>query len=159
MSLRLQARSAPFSRTTLRKAQRPLRLAVGLLLVAYSSVATILWVADFLAPVLPNQQWFGVAATLVVGFLINAAIIGGEWVLSESRWYWYALPFVPDVVFTYLFTAPWVTTLAEANSNGAPWTEPLAIGVSVAVATAVAYCGELLLFGRRSDTTRARRIV
>jgi hypothetical protein len=42
-----------------------------------------------------------------------------------------------------------VETLIVANSAAAAWAVPLSVGVSLFIAVAVAYGGELLLLGKR----------
>jgi len=99
-------------------------------------------------PLLGEVVWLGAPAGILIGIAVTAIIITGELALFEAGW-WYAVPFIPDVFLTYAFTYPWVETLIVANSAAAAWAVPLSVGVSLFIAVAVAYGGELLLLGKR----------
>lgn len=139
---------APFDRRYLDSAQTPLRVLLGVAFLAYSSIATVRLCAEFTRPLLGEAVWLGAPAGILIGIAVTAIIITGELALSEAGW-WYALPFIPDVFLTYAFTYPWVETLIVANSAAAAWAVPLSVGVSLFIAVAVAYGGELLLLGKR----------
>jgi mannose/fructose/N-acetylgalactosamine-specific phosphotransferase system component IIC len=139
---------APFNRTYLDSARTPLRVLIGIAFLAYSSIATIRWFAEFTRPLLDGVVWLGAPAGILIGVLATAVIVGGEWALSEAGW-WYAVPFIPDVALTYTFTYPWVSTLIIVNSGSAAWAVPVSVAGSLVISVAVAYGGELLLLGKR----------
>jgi hypothetical protein len=142
-------RRGPIDRYHLDRFRAPVSVIFGLILLGYSSYATVQYVHTFLLPVLPEVPIFALPLTIWIGVVVTIAITAGEWFTAETRWYWYAIPFVPDVFFTYMFTAPWVIRATEVHSNQATWAGMVAGAVTLVLAVLTAYFGEILLFGPR----------
>jgi hypothetical protein len=156
MSIRLRsqspipASSAPIDRRHLESFRKPIRALFGILFLGYTGYAIAIWVYIFLQPVMGETALFMLPLPAILGILTAFGIMVAEWYTAGTRWYWYAIPFVPDVWFTYVFTEPWVRTLAQAHLAAQPvllyW---ITLGASFTIALVSARFGEILLFGTR----------
>jgi hypothetical protein len=145
------ASSVPIDRRRLDTFRKPFRILFGAVFLGYTGYAVALWVHEFTAPVVGPAVVFSIPITYMLGFLAALLIMVAEWYLAESRWYWYAIPFIPDVWFTYDLTESWVRLFVDVHMAGEPVgiIQGVTVGVSLLIAVVSARFGEILLFGKR----------
>lgn len=145
----------PLSRSDLDRALPWFRGALGLALIAYSSLATIDGVRVdcgplCTAPIVGLPVAVPIWAALGVG---AAALLSlGQW-FSSWRWWWvYALLLMADARYSQMWLDDWTQPLAAHNlEGGVAWW--VGFVVSYGLALLVAVFGEVLLFGRRARKT------
>jgi hypothetical protein len=145
---------APLSRSYIDLARRPARLLLAFVLVAYSSVATVVVVQG----AFPDVAWwnahlagpFTIGAAIGVG--IAALITLAELFLAEITMFGYLIVVACDAFLTYRFST-WAQDLLHSLVRVEGTIEDTIVLLLLIVASgAVAYFGERLLFGKRRRT-------
>ncbi|NJL06346.1 MAG: hypothetical protein HC911_15855 [Chloroflexaceae bacterium] len=133
-----RAWAAPMDRAYLDRTRVPARGALGLILIGYSTIATVVYINTLLAPSIGNSSIFGLDAGVLIGLLIAAILTAGQWFSNGYNWFAYAVFLAPDVWITYEFTYP---LLAPIVPDWAFW-------FAIAWAVFCARFGEALLLGK-----------
>lgn len=142
------ATTPPLSRRHLDNARRPARILFGAAFVAYSSIGTIVGVQRDLAPALASRP-DAILLGYGIGFAVALVIFVAEVLLSEADRFWYTVVLLPDVWYTYHFSA-WIDALIRARFDADERVlAAMSMLATALFALAVAYFGERLLFGKR----------
>lgn len=75
----------------------PARAAFGVLLLGYSTVATVLVVRTVAAPLLAGEQVWGIDAGSLLGLLLALILTVGQWIMDYQ---WIRSPCIPCVSCT-----------------------------------------------------------
>ncbi len=130
--------AAPLDRQALVRSRVPARAAFGVLLVGYSTVATVVMMQQVAAPALAVHGW-GSDVGIGIGLLLATILTAGQWISSGYNRLAYLAFLAPDVAITYWFSLPML--LASIPS------EQLAMAAAALWAIICARFGEVLLFG------------
>jgi len=130
--------AAPLDRQFVNRSRVPARAMFGLILIAYSSIATVMVIDALAAPSFGDRVLFGLDAGIAAGMLLAAILTFGQWVSNGYNWLAYLVFLAPDVWITFTFTLPFIE----------PLTPNWAWLVSLAWAVVCARFGEVLLLGR-----------
>ncbi|NJL03544.1 MAG: hypothetical protein HC911_01235 [Chloroflexaceae bacterium] len=74
--------AAPLDRPALDRARTPARAAFGLLLLAYSTIATVAVFDSFTAPLLAGVNLFGIDAGVLIGLVVAGIVTVGQWITN-----------------------------------------------------------------------------
>lgn len=133
-----RAWAAPVDRVFLDRTRVPARGVLGLILIGYSTIATIVYIDSLLALSIGNSSIFGLDAGVLIGLVIAFILTAGQWFSNGYNWLAYLVFLAPDVWITYEFTYPFL----------APIVPDWAIWLSLAWAVFCARFGETLLLGK-----------
>ena len=149
-----RAHAGTVPRAWLDLAYTPLRITLGVLFVAFCAVSTVYGVHDDALGTLTKHQvairaYAGLdvhSAGYALGVLVAAIIFIGEVLTGERHPLVYIIFLVPDVKYSQTFTRV-VGDLLIPDVNVV--TRILEFIIGLALAIALAYYGEQLIFGRR----------
>lgn len=130
--------AAPLDRRALDRARTPARAAFGLLLLAYSTIATVVVFDGFTAPLLAGVNLFGIDAGVLIGLVVAGIVTVGQWITNGYNRLAYLTFLAPDATLTYWFTYPMLVQLLPVE---------LALALAALWAIVCARFGEVLLFG------------
>ncbi len=139
--------AAPLNRRYLDYFGTPARIIAGCLFIGYSGWGTVRFVQRDFDRVLGDQTWLSFPAPLMLGIILAVCIFVGELITAEHYKQVYGVILAVDAFYTFRLTFPWLAIMMGAAS-GPIWYGLTAI-IAVVGSAAVAWAGEVLLFGKR----------
>lgn len=140
----------PLSRDTIDNARPWIRLILGVVLIAWSSYATISGVGKDFAPLLQGTI-SGIPMTLIGGLGVALFLSFGQWLSNGHFTLLYCGLLLIDARYTQQQVGPAIDALARFHLSGLHPLAPSVVSllVSWSLALSVARYGEVLLFGKR----------
>lgn len=137
---------APINAQELQPAGVIIRWIVGVLLIGYSTITTIIIIDWFFTPVL-HGAWIGISYGMWIGLLLSAIVTVVEWVTSEKYKlvHWVVVVFF-DASFTSWQTYTWLSFIMASHYGNLDTYEKIATGaVALLIGLSSAKLGEALL--------------
>lgn len=149
----LKSPAAPLSRSDLDRSLPWFRVLLGLVLITYSSVATIDGVRVDCGPLCAGPISglpVVIPVWIVLGVLVAVLMSVAEWLTSDRYMTIYAVVLLADARYSQSWLDDWILPLVTYHTQGSPLAWAIGLVVSWGLAILVARFGEVLLFGRRT---------